>query len=63
MTALNFILDPKYVIITTDTLISRSEDKQPSNYASKIFPLPHIKGVLCGTGVFEIIFEWFYVIQ
>jgi hypothetical protein len=57
MTALNFILQPNRVVIFMDTLALGS-DKNPFKYASKIFPLPHLRGVLCGTGSLNTIMDW-----
>ena len=62
MTALNFILQPNRVVIFMDTLALGS-DKNPFKYASKIFPLPHLRGVLCGTGSLNTIMDWHVCIQ
>jgi hypothetical protein len=62
MTALNFILDPNCVIIFMDTLSLRV-NKEPFKYVSKIFPLPHLRGVLCGTGSLNTIWDWHVFIQ
>jgi len=62
MTALNFILNPGYVLIFTDSL-SLTIDREPFKYVSKIFPLPHLRGVLCGTGLIQTIMDWHVYIQ
>lgn len=62
MTALFFVLDPEGVIIATDTL-SLDMDRKCSNYMTKIYPLPHLKAVICGTGSADLIIDWFSVIQ
>ncbi len=62
MTALNFILDPGYVLIFTESL-SLTIDREPFKYVSKIFPLPHLRGVLCGTGLIQTIMDWHVYIQ
>jgi hypothetical protein len=62
MTAFNFVLDPNYVLIFMDTLSLRI-NKEPFKYASKIFPLPHLRGVLCGTGSLNTIIDWHAYIQ
>lgn len=49
-------------MIFMDTLALRT-DKKPLKYSSKIFPLPHLRGVLCGTGSFNTIMDWFVYIQ
>jgi len=66
MTALNFYLEADRVIIFMDTLSLRMDNKNnktPLKYASKIFPLPHLRGVLCGTGSQSTIMDWFVYIQ
>jgi len=63
MTALNFDLEADCVIIFMDTLVLRRDNKKPLKYASKIFPLPHHRGVLCGTGSASTIMDWFVYIQ
>lgn len=62
MTVLNYLLCADSVIITTDTLTLTIE-KTPHKYATKVFPLPHLKGVICGTGSLDIILEWFLFVQ
>src|SRR5262245_24084629 len=58
MTSLNAYIDPQEVIITMDTL-GLEVDGQPAIYTSKIFPLPHLRGVLCGTGSIQLIWDWY----
>ncbi len=62
MTALNYILLPDQVYIAMDTLAS-SEQKEPLSYFTKIFQVPHLKGVICGTGCSQIILDWYNFIQ
>lgn len=62
MTAFNFILNPDYVLVFMDSL-SLKTNKEPLKYASKIFPLPHLNGVLCGTGSLNTIIDWYVYIQ
>jgi hypothetical protein len=62
MTALDFILDHDYVLVFMDTLSLRM-NKEPFKYASKIFPLPHLRGVLCGTGSLNTIIDWHVYVQ
>jgi hypothetical protein len=63
MTALNFMLSKDTVCITMDTLCQDPSDRSPFLYTSKIYPLPHLDGVMCGTGVAQFIVEWFERIQ
>jgi hypothetical protein len=62
MTALCYVLQPSEVMIMMDTLTT-TIDKKPFNYASKIFPLPHLNGIICATGSIGLIIDWFSIIQ
>lgn len=62
MTALNFYLNENEVAISMDTL-SIDINGNPYKYASKIFHLPHLRSVMCGTGNLEVILNWFLMIQ
>jgi len=62
VSALDFVLSPKEVIIATDTL-SRTKDGKSLNFVSKIFPLPHLKSVICGTGSLNLMVDWFSFVQ
>lgn len=62
MTALIFALNPECVLIGMDSLSVR-EEKIPHNYVTKLFPLPHLKGAICGTGSIDLILDWFADIQ
>lgn len=59
MTALNFMLSEEVAIISMDTLSLRANDHKPYKFVSKIFPLPHMDCVICGTGNLEAIINWF----
>ena len=63
MTALNYMLSSDAVCITMDTLASRSDDKTPFIFTSKIFPVPHLNGVICGTGISNFILDWFVFVN
>jgi hypothetical protein len=62
MTALNFILAEQYLFLVSDTL-SLTNDKDSFKYVTKILMLPHLKGVICGTGSFDLILKWYETIQ
>ncbi len=57
MTAFNYILSPGQVLIATDSLASHPESKRPFNFVTKVFPLPHLAGVMCGTGGLQLAVE------
>jgi hypothetical protein len=63
MTALNFLFEPDRVCIVMDTLMVRPDTRRPLLYTSKIFTLPHLGGVMCGTGVMQLVIDWFVCIQ
>jgi len=42
---------------------SSSLDGSPNLFHSKIFPLPHLNVVLCGTGVLQVVLDWYVFIQ
>jgi hypothetical protein len=58
MTALNWILEKEKVSIATDTF-SMTTQKTPFKYTNKIFPIPHLKMILCGTGNSNLIIDYF----
>jgi hypothetical protein len=62
MTALIYLLMEDTVILAMDSL-SLSHDKKPFKYVTKIFPLPHLNGVMVGTGSLNLAMDWFNFIQ
>ena len=48
MSALNYVLDDRQVMVVTDSLASYL-DRRPRSFQTKVFPLPHVNGVICGT--------------
>jgi hypothetical protein len=57
MTALNFSLQEDGVYAVADTLVT-SDRFAPAFFTSKILPVPHLNGLICGTGSLEFILEW-----
>lgn len=57
MTALIFNVQPEQVIVVMDTL---STDLQgtPNGYTSKAFPVPHLGGLMCVTGLSNFASDW-----
>src|SRR5918994_4893799 len=62
MTALNYTLEPELVVICADTLRT-NPSKQPNGLASKVLPLPHLHGVVCGRGSLDLLLSWYVFIQ
>ena len=63
MTALNFVLTPDAVHLVMDTLAMSGDQSGPKGFLSKIYPMPHLDGVVCGTGFQQPITEWCYTVQ
>ncbi len=61
MTALNWYMDETQIIIQSDTLVSVNEAGEyfPAFTTTKIYPAPHIKSVITGTGIQRVTTEWF----
>jgi hypothetical protein len=62
MSALNWLLTDDIVLIATDTLAS-GVDLTPRSFGSKVFPLPHLRGVICGTGSREVVLGWYQLVS
>ncbi|WCF11564.1 hypothetical protein NDS46_29910 (plasmid) [Paenibacillus thiaminolyticus] len=62
MTAINFIYEENQVSIYMDTL-SLDEKRKPFKFVSKIYPIPHLRSVICGTGNVDVIMDWVYRVQ
>lgn len=60
MTALIFFLQPKQLIVAMDTLSAGLQDGKLRNYffTSKMYPVPHLSGLICGTGYGNFVAEW-----
>ena len=63
MTALLYLLEKNKVCIAMDSLSIDGQTKEPFKFVTKIFLLPHLKGVICGTGSLDIILDWHFYIQ
>ena len=46
-----------------DTLSLGSDEGKPLLFTSKISPLPHLAGLICGTGVLDFIANWVAYVQ
>ena len=62
MSSLIYRLTDEQVCIAADTLMSDTEH-QPLKYVTKILLLPHVRGVLCGTGAGDLLLKWYLRIQ
>jgi hypothetical protein len=64
MTAMNWALREDRVVLVTDSLSLYGDGSGRENtYRTKVFPLPHLRAVMCGTGLFQLVLDWFCAIQ
>jgi len=59
MSALNFLLQRDILAVATDTLALSAETHLPSHFQSKMFPVLHLDGVICGTGIGQFVTQWY----
>lgn len=62
MTALIYWLDENHFWLAMDTL-ARDVEKRSLSFTSKIYPLPHISGVMAGTGLSNFVSDWSVLVQ
>ncbi|WP_340031137.1 hypothetical protein NSQ20_25520 [Paenibacillus sp. FSL K6-1122] len=63
MTAINVVFDKNQLILSMDTLVSRSFSRVPMKFTTKILLLPHLNSVICGTGNLDLLHDWYIYIQ
>lgn len=54
---MNFALLPDGVFVAADTLVTDQSFK-PSFFTSKVHLMPHLNGLICGTGNLNFILDW-----
>ena len=59
MTLLNWEMTPDHVSILSDTLSVNGHDKRARSFMTKIYPVPHLGGVITGTGVGRIVTSFY----
>ena len=59
MSALIFFTTPTEIILAMDTLAVRGENGTPHLFTTKFYPVPHLRGAICGTGIGQFIIDWF----
>lgn len=59
MTLLNWEMTPDYVLILSDTLSLDWDDRRARSFTTKVYPVPHIGGVLTGTGLAPVVTQFF----
>lgn len=59
MTLLNWELAPQHVMILSDTLALDDQDHRAGHFTTKIYPAPHIGAVITGTGISQVITQFY----
>lgn len=62
MTLLNFHISDDLILMMSDTIVSTS-DNGPCFFTSKVHWLPHLDGLICGTGSLNFILAWIDRVQ
>jgi len=62
MSSLIFHTEPEQVFVAADTLATL-EDGRPLMFTTKSFILPHLKMIICGTGLGGFLGQWFVEIN
>jgi len=55
MTALNWFMDETAVVAAADTLVVRADTREPLHFVTKIFPIPHARTIIAGTGAAQVV--------
>jgi len=63
MTLLNWELAPDQVVIFSDTLSLQGHTKLPRSFMTKIYPVPHLNGIVTGTGIGQIVTSLFVALN
>ena len=62
MSALAYLLHDDCIVVATDSLASQ-KGLGPLKYANKIYYLPFLKTILTGTGLMDLVIDWYCFIQ
>ncbi len=60
MTVLDFHMQEDAIYLITDTMVSEAQSMEPIHFTTKVFPVPHWEGLICGTGIMQFINSWFH---
>ena len=60
MTVLDFHIQEDEIYLITDTMVSEAQSMEPILFTTKVFPVPHWEGLICGTGIMQFINNWFH---
>lgn len=59
MTLLNWQMFPEHVAILSDTLSLSGDEKRPRTFMTKVYPVPHLGGVITGTGIGQLVTSFY----
>ena len=62
-TALNALVRSDLITVVTDTLAVDINARTPTKFSSKVLFLPHLQGVICGTGSLNLLVDWFRIVE
>jgi hypothetical protein len=66
MTAFDYMFTEDVLFIAMDSLslgVSPDGERFEHAFFTKVFPLPHVQCVMCGTGSMPLVLQWFLTIQ
>lgn len=63
MSALVFLLTAEKVCVAMDSLALYGDTKEPFKYITKLYPLLHLRSLICGTGCMNLIDAWVSFVQ
>lgn len=59
MSSLIFYTSAEQILIAMDTLAVSDEVGTPLLFTTKFYPVPHLRGLICGTGIGRFVIDWF----
>lgn len=63
MSSLVFYSQPNEVILATDSLAVSDNKGTPRKFCTKFYILPHLHGIICGTGLAQLVCAWFGIVN
>lgn len=59
MSSLIFYTSAEEILVAMDTLAVCDEAGTPLLFTTKFYPVPHLRGLICGTGIGQFVIDWF----
>jgi hypothetical protein len=63
MTSLIYNYSEDFVIVAMDSMCHEGGTMKPLSHLTKFFILPSINGIICGTGLLDVILLWHFYLQ